>query len=122
PTGYSKLISKCFPPETLTRLDALRQAVGEHADDTGSYELCWLAMVSILRPCSPVGTAQWQYILPKKSKAKALEPFQAFEERVELMAGDMRSCQFHVHVAEPGRILTSDARKCDGVEDQWADL
>ncbi|MHB1424936.1 MAG: DNA methyltransferase [Gemmataceae bacterium] len=120
-TGYAALIGKCFPPETLTRLDALRQAIGEHADGSGPYELCWLALVSILRLCSPVGTAQWQYVLPKKSKIKTLEPFQAFEERIELMAADMRSCQFQGQ-GSCSHMLTSDARTCEGVAEQWADL
>jgi DNA modification methylase len=122
PAGYPRLIGKCFPPETLTKLDALRQALEEHAEKSARYELCWLALVSILRFCSPVGTAQWQYVLPKKSKAKPLEPFQAFEERSELMAADMRSRQFQGKAGPPGRVLTSDARTCQGVEDQWADL
>lgn len=122
PAGYPKLISKCFPPETLAKLDALRQALGEHAEESARSELCWLALVSILRSCSPVGTAQWQYVLPKKSKAKALEPFQAFEERIELMAADMRSRQFEGNTEPHGRVLTSDARTCHGVEQGWADL
>ncbi len=122
PARYPKLISKCFPPETLTRLDALRQALEEHREESARYELCWLALVSILRLCSPVGTAQWQYVLPRKSKAKALEPFQAFEERMELMAADMRSRQWEGIVAPQGLVLTSDARTCEGVGDQWADL
>jgi DNA modification methylase len=120
--GYPKLICKCYPPETLTRLDALRQVLEEHAEESPCYELCWLALVSILRLCSPVGTAQWQYVLPRKSKAKALEPFQAFEERIELMAADMRCRQLEGTAGPQGCVLTSDARTCEGVSEQWADL
>ncbi len=119
--GYPPLINKCFSPVTLAKLDALRQALGENAEKSGCYELCWLALVSILRRCSPVGTAQWQYVLPRKSKAKTQEPFQAFEERIELMAADMRSRQFQDR-GPCGRVITCDARSCDGVEKQWADL
>lgn len=122
PADYPKLLNKCFPLETLVKLDALRQALDDHTEASASYQLCWLALVSILRLCSPVGTAQWQYVLPKKSKAKTLEPFQAFEERIELMARDMRSRQFEDKAAPYGCVLTSDARTCDGVADQWADL
>lgn len=121
-TGYPKLIDKCFPPETLAKLDALRQVLDEHVEVSGRYELCRLALASILRLCSPVGTAPWQYVLPKKSKAKALEPFHAFEERIELMAADMRTRQFQSKTAPRGRVLTSDARTCAGVEEHWADL
>lgn len=121
-TDYPKLITKCFPPESLTKLDALRQALGAHAEESARYELCWLALVSILRFCSPVGTAQWQYVLPRKSKAKVQEPFQAFEERMELMVADMRIRQFQGPTAPHGRVLTSDARRCGGIEGLWADL
>lgn len=119
--NHPPLVGKCFPPEKLERLNALREALEEQADDSPTYELCWLALVSILRGCSPVGTAQWQYVLPKKSKARASEPFAAFEERIDLMASDMRHRQSHGGGPD-GRIVTSDARTCDGVDDAWADL
>jgi SAM-dependent methyltransferase len=120
--GYPKLIHKCFPQEPLAKLDALRRALVAHPEESVCYELCWLALVSILRLCSPVGTAQWQYVLPKKSKAKTLEPFRAFEERIDLMARDMRIRQYEGNRVSHGRVIASDARTCEGVEDQWADL
>jgi len=123
PRDYPPLVSKCFPDETLARLDALREALLEREEKNSErYELCWLALVSILRSCSPVGTAQWQYVLPKKSKAKSLEPFRAFEQRLELMAADMRVRQFEPCSGPPGRVLAEDARRCDGVAGDWADL
>lgn len=119
--GYPPLIGKCFPSETLERLDAIRQSVQDHAADSRVFDLCWLALASILRACSPVGTAQWQYILPNKSKARSREPFGAYEERIDLMAADMRSRQFQDE-GEQGRVLPSDARTCAGIDDAWADL
>ena len=118
---YPALIGKCFPQDTLQRLDALREATGEHADGSRVSELCWLCLASILRICSPVGTAQWQYVLPKKIKTGAREPFQAFEDRIELMAADMRKRQFDCD-GPPGRVIASDARTCDGIDDGWADF
>lgn len=119
--GYPPLIAKCFPPESLAKLDALHQTLRERLENSGRYELCWLALVSILRACSPVGTAQWQYILPNKSKARTREPFQAFEERLDLMAADMRQRQTDER-GFAGRVLAGDARTCQGIENQWADL
>jgi hypothetical protein len=87
--GYAPLVAKCYPAETLAKLDALKRAWLKANDGTAAAELCWLALVSILRAASPVGTAQWQYILPKKVKAKAVEPLVAFEERVGVLAADM---------------------------------
>ena len=62
------LLTKCFPDETLKRLISLREAWRMQADGKPLSELTWLALVSILRSTSPVGTAQWQYVLPQKSK------------------------------------------------------
>lgn len=78
-------------------------------------------MVSILRAASPVGTAQWQYILPRKSKAKSVEPFGAFEQRVDVLASDMLA--WTEHAGSPrATVLCADARTCAGVPDEWADL
>jgi len=40
----------------------------------------WFIITSILRSTSPVGTAQWQYIQPNKTKLKVIDPFIAFEK------------------------------------------
>jgi hypothetical protein len=119
--GYAPLIAKCYPPETLAKLDALKQALKKVSDGSSTAELCWLALVSILRAASPVGTAQWQYILPRKTKAKSVEPLEAFKGRVGVLAGDMLAWQAEAS-AQRGRVLCADARKCDGVPDGWADL
>lgn len=119
--GYPPLITKCYPSETLARLDALKKALQKAGDGGALSELCWLALVSILRAASPVGTAQWQYVLPRKAKARAVEPLLAFEERVGVLAGDMLSWAEHAP-APRARVLCADARTCEGVPDGWADL
>ena len=117
---YPALMRKCFPDETLAKLDALRQAVAALSDDSPVSELCWLALVSILRPCSPVGTAQWQYVLPRKSKAKSSDPWAAFERQTDFMAHDMAIVQ--QTGGPPGAIHLDDARRCTAVAEGWADL
>ncbi len=117
----SPLLAKCFPEETLSRLERLRQAWLECADGSPACALTWLVLVSILRECSPVGTAQWQYVLPRKSKAKALDPFVAFRARAALFAVDMAARQRLPH-GPVGRVLDEDARQLAGVSDKWADL
>lgn len=119
--GYAPLITKCYPAQTLAKLDALKKAWRKVEDGGPTTELCWLALVSILRAASPVGTAQWQYVLPRKAKAKAVEPLQAFEERVSLFAGDMAVWQGR-HAGPRGQVSCADARDCAGVPDRWADL
>jgi DNA modification methylase len=119
--GYPPLVTKCYPPEALAKLDALKKAWQKASDGGAIAELCWLSLVSILRAASPVGTAQWQYVLPKKSKANSVEPLEAYEGRLGVLAADMVTWQ-----ADPsgprGQILCEDARDCPGVPDAWADL
>src|SRR5262249_41545740 len=99
----------------------LKKALMTVRDGGNVGELCWLTLVSILRAASPVGTAQWQYILPRKVKANSVEPLEAFEERVGLLAGDMLAWQKHAS-APRGRVHCADGRRCEGVPDSWADL
>lgn len=119
--GYTDLITKCFPRETLTKLDSLKRAWQQESDGSAASELCWLALVSILRAASPVGTAQWQYILPKKTKLRTVEPMGAFEKRISMLAGDMATRQSQTS-GPPGKMLGADARTCEGIPDDWADL
>ncbi len=120
-TGYPRLIEKCFPPEVLCHLDCLRRAWTKLADGSALSELAWLTLASILRECSPVGTAQWQYVLPRKTKAKPLAPYEAFEAKIYLVSDDMTKRQRRHH--GPKAVLKSeDARNCFSVDDGWADL
>jgi len=118
---FPELLTRCFPPEVLDRLESLRRAWEEEADETAASHLAWLALVAILRECSPVGTAQWQYILPRKSKARSLDPSSAFRAKVALFAADMESRQRQPH-GPPGRVVADDARSLASVPDRWAQL
>jgi hypothetical protein len=121
PSAYPPLIQKCYSAESLARLDALRTATERASDGSPLAELIWLALCSILRECSPVGTAQWQYVLPNKAKAKARDPYEAFLERVYLMADDMARRQ-RQPLGPPGLLYIADARDCAPVSDGWSDL
>lgn len=116
-----KLIKSCFPPEILVRLESLRKAWEVSADGSPLSELTWLALASILRQCSPVGTAQWQYVLPEKNKARTLDPYEAFEAKVRLMSMDMRKRQSQSHEVQ-ALMYRGDARECSQVPEGWADL
>ncbi|HXT59830.1 MAG TPA: DNA methyltransferase [Pirellulales bacterium] len=119
--GYPPLIRKCFPDETLGKLDSLKHAMEALSGADPLSELVWLALVAILRSCSPVGTAQWQYVLPRKSKARSSDPWEAFERQADGMAHDMAVMQQRA-VRRPGTIHLDDARHCSTVADGWADL
>lgn len=121
PVRHAPLIHKCFPTPVLARLDALRTAWERLADDSPISELSWLTITSILRECSPVGTAQWQYVLPNKKKARIADPFSAFESKVYLLADDILQRQ-HQDVLGSAILFEEDARECPSVPDDWANL
>ncbi|TAN38676.1 MAG: DNA modification methylase [Verrucomicrobia bacterium] len=85
------LLGKCYTPDVLQKLYSLRDAYTCCTDlfDHAISELLWLAITSILRSCSFVGTAQWQYVLPNKRKIKTADPFQAFGQKIADFAADM---------------------------------
>lgn len=119
--SYPPLIQRCFPTQTLLQLDCLRRAWEDQADGSPFSELAWLALSAILRECSPVGTAQWQYVLPKKKKAKPLIPYEAFETRAYLMTDDMANLQMQRPCGR-AKLMRGDARDCVAVPNGWADL
>jgi len=121
PTGYPALIHKCFPKKVLVRLDALRKSLERVADDSPYSELTWLALASILRESSPVGTAQWQYVLPNKTKARARDPYVAFGAKVSLMCQDMVNRQ-SLPFGPKAALVAEDAREGLSIPERWADL
>jgi hypothetical protein len=115
------LIQKCYTPEALAKLHALRQAITAIEDASPAWTLAWLTLVGILRTSSNVGTAQWQYVLPKKEKKRSLDPFDAFDVLSRTIARDMRLSRDQP-LGPPAKILAGDARTCEGVPDGYATL
>ena len=120
-TDYPELISKCFPLDTLHKLDALKLACYEIEDDK-LRNFVWFIITSILRSTSPVGTAQWQYIQPKKSKANVLDPFIAYQQKVAEIFDDIQCVRNVFGKNSHSEILREDARHIDSVPVQWADM
>lgn len=94
--SYPSLVQRSFDQETLMILDSLRSAWTSMQDSSPESELVWLALTAILRTTSKAGTAQWQYILPGKSKKKVVHPLLAFRQQIELMKLDMQWMQARV--------------------------
>ena len=112
---YPALIRSCYDDETLSQLDLLRQAIDDIANGSPSNELAWLSLVGILRRVSHANTAQWQYVLPKKSKKNPEEPVAAFDKFARDICSDMRLAG---HLKSPAAsLLLGDARTCGGVPD-----
>jgi hypothetical protein len=120
PGDYPALIYKCYDEATLNDLDVLRQAYELIKDDSAASELTWLTLIGILRKTSNVGTAQWQYVLPRKEKRTAQNALIAFDECSRMIHGDMLRSQ---HRTGPrAHFIQSDARTCAGVPDGCANL
>jgi DNA modification methylase len=115
---YPPLVRKCYPDEPLGELDQLRTAWLETAGNP-YHDHGWLTLAAILRPCSPVGTANWQYVLPKKTKAKVIPPFAAFKAKAAQIYSDMIG---RPRGANAAMLVQGDARELQGIPDGWATL
>ena len=114
-----ELMARCYEPEALAELCSLRGTWLAMADDLPPpvRELLFLALIAILRECSFVGTAQWQYVLPNKRKKRVVAPFEAFRARIAMFTADMASFQGQA-AATHATLLRGDAR---GIHDHVAE-
>ncbi len=106
---YPPLIERSYSREALISLHQLKQAWLSVKDSSPESELIWLALTAILRPASKAGTAQWQYILPNKTKKNVLDPRFAFQQQVEAMKSDMLEMQKKVKISF-AQLISGDAR------------
>ena len=117
---YAPLIRKCYTDENLRQLDCLRHVVECTKDDSETSQLVWLTLVSVLRATSHVGTASWQYVLPRRRKARVQVPFVAFERMTRTIYEDMG---YASNLAGPRAIFeVDDARRCGTVPVDSVDL
>jgi DNA modification methylase len=117
---YPPLIRKCYSDDVLRQLDSIRRAYLELKNDSPASEIVWLTLVSILRRLSRVGTAPWQYVLPNKKRVVRVTVDQAWAEVAAKISSDMQagpSCDGPLP-----ELLQGDARTCEGVPDEWANL
>ena len=123
PDKMPVLLSKCYTEEVLIHLLKIRQAYLELAPTLSEelQSLTFLAISATLRLSSYVGTAQWQYILPNKRKAKISKPLNALDTQVALMLEDMR-CMQCIRTASQATLLKEDARILEGISDKSIDL
>lgn len=118
--NFPDLIKKSYSYENLLKLQKLNTALEEKKDSSAEYQLTWMALSSILRTTSGVGTAQWQYVLPNKKKV-AKDPFDEFKSKVFQIKNDMIKFQ-ELYGKSKAKFFVSDARNAREVEEDWADL
>ncbi len=119
--NYPDLIHKCFLPEALKKLDGLKRAWLRLNDGSTASALTWLVLTAILRPSSHAGTAQWQYILPNKSKKAILDPLEAFSAQRYQMMSDMQYLQGRSSKSR-STLLQADARNLAEIPPESVDL
>jgi hypothetical protein len=90
-------------------LDNLKSAWSSLQDSSSESELVWLALTSILRPTSRAGTAQWQYILPNKTKKNVIHPLLAFQRQIAIVTADLKWMQARTKRSR-AEIIEGDAR------------
>lgn len=121
-TEFPKLIASCYPIDIIQKLEALKQAWLETEQEEEIKNFNWFIITSILRTTSPVGTAQWQYIQPNKTKSKVIDVFVAYEIKVNEMYLDMRRMQNRISNVVDSKILNEDARNIQSIPEGWGDL
>ncbi len=122
-SGYPVLIRKCFTDDVLLELDCLKIVWDKMASKKISDDLkvLWLLLTSILRECSHAGTAQWQYVLPNKQKAKVGKPFIVFQKKLEMFCDDIMAAKSYDNGGK-AIVIKGDARNCSGIPSNWANL
>ena len=116
------LLGKCFTNDSLSKLDALKDAfLSQFNDGRPENEIIWLGITSIIRACSTAGTAQWQYVLPNKKKAKVLDPLEAFVSKMNQMIKDVNYAKQRNWLSESS-VIKTDARRPEYSSDDLFDF
>lgn len=117
------LIEKCYSAEHLKNLYRVKAAYFELSSKWSGpiNDLVFLAINSILRVTSHVGTAQWQYVLPNKSKARVTSPYDALDLQAKMMMADMAFMQGYSKSSH-ANLLQVDARALLGIPNNSIDL
>lgn len=116
----SELLAKCYSKEYLTKLFLLKNELLKRDSASPVDQMMWLAITAILRASSHVGTAQWQYVLPNKRKAKILDPFDALRAKIEQIAMDIDYAK--KEFSSSAKIIQVDARYDSGMDKNSIDL
>lgn len=122
PDNIPTLLKKCYTKEALIVLYKFKDIYFEYYNNgSAESEVVWLIITAILRSCSTAGTAQWQYVLPNKTKNKVLDPYIAFGKKAVEIISDIDHAH-HCHWANKAEIYLTDARQPDIETNNHCDL
>jgi hypothetical protein len=108
------LLTKCYNPDSLSLLLTMRDIyLSDFDKGSPETELLWLTLTAVLRVCSRAGTAQWQYILPNKSKSGVQSPLEAFHIKANEILQDIEHAQRNAWISS-GSVMLTDARAPQG--------
>ena len=83
------LLDKCYDKSSLHDLLSMKHFLKESDMKQENAQILWFVITSILRSCSCVGTAQWQYVLPNKTKSNVRSPSVAYREKTTQILEDV---------------------------------
>jgi DNA modification methylase len=105
-----ELLRRCYSPEILRKLIAMRDRYLDILDNSVESEIIWLAITAILRSTSSAGTAQWQYVLPNKTKKNVIEPQIAIFKKFYEILNDIQLFN-EKKISAYAKVLNQDARE-----------
>jgi DNA modification methylase len=120
PPNTPELLVRCYSEDSLSKLFALKSEFLKKNKGTPTDQIVWLTITAILRACSHAGTAQWQYVLPNKTKAKVLDPFDALVAKADQIAKDIEYAKREY--SPLAKIIQLDARLASEIPERSIDL
>jgi hypothetical protein len=107
-----ELLKNCYSEDILSKLNLIKKIYIQNYDNSAESEIIWLAITAILRCTSHAGTAQWQYVLPNKSKKNAIDPQFALKQKLEEIINDLYIFNSK-NINSKGIVLDYDARNME---------
>ena len=119
---FPELVYKCYHPDTLRQLTAIRTFIQSQVLDFNLQNLLKLALTDTLRTAAAAGTG-WPYIAPKKNSGDkpAKNALLLFSEMVRRMYSDLLSVSRHNPISEIQNVL-GDSRQKQQLGDEQIDL
>jgi DNA modification methylase len=126
PSELPDLVHKCYSPQNLISLVAIRNAIKENVNEMDAIrDFLNLALTDTLRNSSKAATG-WPYIAPNKIHEKAVEKeaFAEFDAQFRRMFNDVKFMQQHYSRQETQCILLlGDAREAHSqIQNESIDL